>query len=161
MENKQLLSGCGFVQRITPPSLLRERKIKMPFIKNPQPLTSKPGVVFEPPHSQISGYFGKNSAGFSSDSFSRGVGVLRITFFTPQAAPPSRLIPIMGDVQGVRPHWGVLQGRLHVFSVIHPHVYDVTNDQQANNIPLKHLSEVNWNKFIKNVSVNRLVQANI
>ena len=28
-ENGQLLSGCGFVQRITPPSISRERRIKM------------------------------------------------------------------------------------------------------------------------------------
>ena len=29
LENGQLLSGCGFVQRIAPPSLSRDRKIKM------------------------------------------------------------------------------------------------------------------------------------
>ena len=29
LENGQLLSGCGFVQRIAPPSLSRERRIKM------------------------------------------------------------------------------------------------------------------------------------
>ena len=42
LENGQLLSGCGFIQRIAPPSLSRERRIKIhQSIKSINPKVNK------------------------------------------------------------------------------------------------------------------------
>jgi len=41
LENGQLLSGCGFVQHIAPPSLSRERRVKVGTNQNETNFNSK------------------------------------------------------------------------------------------------------------------------